>query len=401
VKPYIDLVLAPPSRVDVNVRAGGLATIVYLDPNFCSGSYPVGPNPYASPDCANFPGDAFYQDPSGNVLTVSYNGRIQQRVGNPSAPMLQSSVLAYLRALLAGNAFDLVEIDDATIPTSNYPGTMCWGVGTFSGGTYSCAGAPGGPAMPSSFLAPNVLASWQSGEAALGASFPHGVIYSGLQGGNLAGHGEPAPIASVVTGLPNAWGAMCDSCFYTTTNPFTVTGPVLNGRLGGIMQVVGAGKNVVVVNGAVTDPVARVRGLAETMLVYSVEHVWEGNAWENEPCGTQSFIHVCPEAALTFYDAYKPYPTSPASLADPGGTYSREFAACYDGGALIGPCAAIVNPDVYHAHPLPALQNVYAHTLTLSGTSLCQCFGDSGSASLTGPAPPATLPPATGIVLFR
>jgi hypothetical protein len=51
--------------------------------------------------------------------------------------------------------------------------------------------------------------------------------------------------------------------------------------------------------------------------------------------------------------------------------------------------------------PRPALHHAYAHTLTITGSSLCVCYGDSGSVAFGGPPAPATLPPASGYVLFR
>jgi hypothetical protein len=395
VAPYIDLVMAPVSVVDTNVHAGGVQTMTYADPNFCSGSYADGPNQFASPDCAAFPADAFYADGHGNVLTVSYNGTIQQRVGNPASPSLQTLTSAFVKAVTQQYPFAAALVDDATVPTSAYPGAMCWGLGTLGHGPYSCGGAPGGPAL-SPFDATHTLADWQNGEQAIGASLSVPAIFNGLQGGNLTGTGEPAPIVAVVLRTPGAWGAMCDGCFYTASNAFTVTGPVLDSRLAGVMQLVAAGKNVIVLNDNVTDPAARERGLAITMLAYDAGHVWEGGG----PCGNVSHIHACPEAALTFYNAYGAYPAKPSSLAAGTGVYAREFASCYRNGIAAGPCAAVVNVDPYGAHALPSLRNTYAHTVQIAGTSLCNCFGDSGSVGLTGPAAPKALPPASGYVLF-
>jgi hypothetical protein len=393
VRPYVDLVLPSPNQTNANVQAAGISTSGYVDPNFCSGSYAVGPNPYASPNCATFPDDAFYHDGQGNPLTLSWNGTQQQRLGDPSSPVLQSELSSYVQRLVSAHTFNLIQIDDAQVPKPGVPSPLCWGVGTFGASGYSCAGAPGGAAIRP-FDRTHTLADWKAGEAALAAAMPLPVIFNGLESGDQTG--RSAPIASVAAAAPNVWGAMCETCFYSSSNPNKVAGPLLNSALLGTMNVVNAKRSVIVINDFVTDPGAREHALAEIMLIYDQNLLYEGG-----PCGAKSHIAVCPEASLVFTEAYKPYPHRLADLRDQTGNDVREFEACYQNGQYVGPCAAVVNPDLSAEHELPHLRNAYAHTLTISGTALCQCFGDTGSASVSGPPPPRALAPATGLVLFR
>ena len=95
------------------------------------------------------------------------------------------------------------------------------------------------------------------------------------------------------------------------------------------------------------------------------------------------------------------YPKDSRDLERPGGAMVREFEACYDSGKAVGPCAAVVNPDPDASVALGRLHHVYAHSLRVAGTSLCQCYGDTGSLSLSGPPAPRQLPAASGYVLFR
>jgi hypothetical protein len=395
--PYLDLVMTGPGNLNAQARAAGLKTVLYLDMNLCSARRGVGANQYAGPDCSDWPAAAFYFEDGhpDRALTASYNGWILQRVGDPSSQEWQTRSAAAFRESTARDRFELIEIDDATAPDEFY-GQLCWGAGKVGDGHYDCAAAPGGEAR-APYNARYSRSAWEAGEAALARLAPSPVVYNGLQGYDK--HESLPAIVPVVLAAPNAWGAMCDACFYGIgghPNPYLFTHPILDVRLNGIMRVIGAGKNVVVINPAQRDAGARARALAEIMLAYDPDRLWQ---W-GSACGTVSMIHVCPEAALAFYSPYGAYPKSTASLADPSGNYVREFGACYNGGRYVGPCAAVVNPDLFSPHPRPALRNTYRHTLVIHGTSLCNCYGESGSVTQDGPALPAIVLPASGYVLF-
>lgn len=396
--PYIDMVLTGPGALNTHVRAGGIRTALYVDANFCSARSGPGANEYASPDCADWPASAFYvQDGHPErALTVSYNGRILQRVGDPGSSEWRERSVSTFRQLSAHDRFDLIEVDDATTLDELYLGG-CWGAGMPIARSYDCLSAPGG-AAGAPWDARYSRREWQTGMVALAARSPRPLLFNGLAGYD---HHEALPaIAEVVAAAPNAWGAICDMCFYgdgNHWNPYLVTSPILDVRLNGIMRIVAAGKNAVLVNANQPDPAARARALADIVLAYHPDRVWQ---WAN-PCGNTSYIHACPEAALTFYAPYKPYPASTAALLDSSGNYVREFAECYDDGHALGPCATVVNPSRTASLPRPALRNSYKHTLVIEGTSLCRCYGDSGSLSESGPALPAAIPPASGYLVFR
>jgi len=396
--PYLDLVMTGPGELNTRVRVAGLKTMLYLDMNLCSGRSGTGANRYAGPDCADWPASAFYtqEGHTDRALTASYNGWILQRIGDPASPEWQARAARALRDFTAHDQFELIEIDDATAPDEFY-GALCWGAGGVGQGRYDCASAPGGAAH-SPYGARYSRARWQAGEAALARLSPTPVVFNGLHGYDK--HESLPAIVEVVLAEPNAWGAMCDTCFYGTAglpNPFLWTHPILDVRLNAILQVIGAGKNAVVINGNQRDPSARSRALADIMLAYDPDRLWQ---W-GSACGTVSMIHACPEAALTFYSPYRPYPKSTADLLDKSGNYVREFRACYDAGRSVGPCAAVVNPDLLLPHFSPALHQTYRHRLVIQGTSLCTCYGDSGSLSEDGAALPPIVPPASGYVLFR
>jgi len=395
--PYLDVVVTGPGDLNTHARAAGLKTMLYVDVNLCSGTRGEGANRYARPDCSDWPGAAFYSQDghADRALTASYNGWILQRIGDPASPQWQARSAAAFREFAARDRFDLIEVDDATAPDEFYGG-LCWGAGHAAEGRYDCESAPGGEAR-SPFNARYSRAAWQAGEAELARLAPSPVVYNGLQGYDK--HESLPAIVAVVLAAPNAWGALCDTCFYGTggrPNPYLWTHPILDVRLNGIMRIIGAGKNAVVINSSQRDPGARTRALAEIMLAYEPERLWQ---WGGA-CGSVSMIHACPEAALTFSSPYGAYPASTASVADSSGNYVREFRACYDAGRLVGPCAAVVNPDLLVPHGAPALHGTYRHTLVIQGSSLCACYGDSGSLSENGAAMPPIVAPATGYVLF-
>jgi hypothetical protein len=394
---YLDLVVAPPGTVDRRVRAAGLPTMLYLDSNYCSGLRGPGRNPYPRPDCSDWPGELFYsQDGHPERPLTAHYGSTLQRVGNPAAPGWRSRTIDTVNDVLKGNSFEFLMFDDVVTPDEYYA-PLCWGVPSFELGAEGCTGAAGGRAR-SPWSASFSRTAWREGEDALIAALPRPVVINGLAGND---HKGLPVVAGLAIAASNAWGAMCDACFYgngaVPKNVFMWTGPVFESRLQGSIEVTGAGKNVVVMNEGTTDPGARQRALADIMLFYDPDRTW---VW-GSPCGARSHIRACPESALTFYEPYAAYPKSVADLAAPGGAYVREFAACYESGRPVGPCAAVINPDPGVVHRFPRLHNTYAHSLEIFGDSLCACYGDHGALSLMGSPPPDPLPPASGYVLFR
>lgn len=85
--------------------------------------------------------------------------------------------------------------------------------------------------------------------------------------------------------------------------------------------------------------------------------------------------------------------TDISALRSATGAYVREFAACYQSGAAIGPCAAVVNPTSSPV-ALPALAGRYSSSLAVDDTSLYS----GGKATWGGPVP-ATLPALSALVL--
>jgi len=102
---------------------------------------------------------------------------------------------------------------------------------------------------------------------------------------------------------------------------------------------------------------------------------------------------VVPEFDIVPTQPLKTATTDVSVLQAPGGAYVREFAACYQGGSPIGPCAAVVNPHA-SAAPMPALAGHYTTSLVLDTVSEYS----GGKASWTGSVP-SSLAPLSAAVL--
>jgi hypothetical protein len=113
---------------------------------------------------------------------------------------------------------------------------------------------------------------------------------------------------------------------------------------------------------------------------------------------TPSQLHVMPEAQLVPESPLVSTPGDINRLRLSSGLFGREYASCYYAGRSIGACAVVVNPDKPKWSPPLAFPwpTKYHHTMTVSGPGVY----DGGTASLTGPGPPAKVPGGTGLIVF-
>jgi hypothetical protein len=140
-------------------------------------------------------------------------------------------------------------------------------------------------------------------------------------------------------------------------------------------------------NSASSATDARIYTLASFLLGYNPR---TSILWEQ--FSTPSGFHVMPESGLVALSP-KVTPSSLSSVHMSGGTYARQFGACYYRGSSVGACAVVVNPDTV-AHPFPF--SGYHHTLYLSGSGVV----DGGKAYTTGSAPPSSVPADEAYIVF-
>jgi hypothetical protein len=110
-----------------------------------------------------------------------------------------------------------------------------------------------------------------------------------------------------------------------------------------------------------------------------------------------SGLFVYPEAQLVAKQPLVGEPNNITSLQQSGGTYARQYKACYLAGNYVGPCAAVVNsnPVTMPSQPFP-YSGQYKHTLVLSGSDVL----DGGTIATNGPAPPSQVPPSSAVIAF-
>ncbi len=140
-------------------------------------------------------------------------------------------------------------------------------------------------------------------------------------------------------------------------------------------------------NSASSSTNARLYALASFLLTYNPN---TSILWEQ--FSTPSGLHVLPESGLL---ALSPnvVPSSLSNVTLSGGTYGRQFGACYYRGTSVGKCAVVVNPDSV-AHPFP--YNGYHHTLVLSGSGVL----DGGQVYTNGGPPPSSLGGTEAAIVF-
>ena len=290
-------------------------------------------------------------------------------VGNPASLTLQSAVQAAITADILPNGVrayaTIAEIDDA--------GSM-EEFGSYPGYSHLCLSNPTTGACITQFAGTTAssvpgytYAGWFAGEQAFALNSPIPVWWNGLQATQSTTTYVDIPaIAHVAATTNNVFGAMCEDCFFDSTNPYQMTGVLGEMRMDGVLYVENAHKHALLANlCSANDTACREKGMAYLALMFdpNLTIIKAG------PCG----LNGCPENGLTFYQPLKPFPQTHADLTDSGGAFYREFAACYYKGTLLGPCAAAVNPTLPYnntAVPLPHFAQTYHHTLVSpSGTN--------------------------------
>ncbi|HKE36876.1 MAG TPA: hypothetical protein VKB39_05570 [Candidatus Baltobacteraceae bacterium] len=142
-------------------------------------------------------------------------------------------------------------------------------------------------------------------------------------------------------------------------------------------------------NSAASSIQARIFALASFLLTYNPS---KSVLWEE--FSTPSGLHVMPESQLVALNPAISTPSNIASLKQSGGTYARQYNACYYNGNSVGRCAIVVNSDANTAHPFP--YSGYTHTLYLSGNGIL----DGYSLSVNGAAPSSSVPAHSAVIAF-
>lgn len=204
---------------------------------------------------------------------------------------------------------------------------------------------------------------------------------------------DPNPANSVDLAQPsNVIGAMCELCYggNGSSGDYVQTGTswlnVENAEIGMAAQ-----RKIFWDYARVTGNPSAETGLRTYLYASFLLGYAPGYSMLTEAFSTSSGLPVMPETGLV---AENPLTTaaSVSGYLAPGGSYFREFAACYYRGAFVGKCAVDVNPSASTA-PVPTTS--YSHSLVLSGSGVL----DGGSAAFNGPKV-SQLTSGTAAILF-
>ncbi|HEV3152885.1 MAG TPA: hypothetical protein VGZ02_03665 [Candidatus Baltobacteraceae bacterium] len=232
-------------------------------------------------------------------------------------------------------------------------------------------------------------AAWTAGEESLNQASSLPVMVNGLESPN---NGGPGLVLNVIGGSSNTTGGNFEHCYSDGVTPKT-TGSLWTMTENTELIVNNENKLFQCMlrnlNDGAASVDARIYAYASFLMTYSPQNdiYWEEFA-------TPSGLHVFPEEQLVALNPKVPEPSDVSALAQTGGTYGREYGACYIAGQFAGPCAVVVNPDNNSAHTFPFPQ--YQHTLVLSGEGVL----DGGTIATNGPPPPASLASGEAAIVF-
>lgn len=349
------------------VAAGGKYAVAYTDPHlvpYCSGTTCRGP-------MGNLPESAWLHDGGGSRLHTSSG----QDVLNPDSPVTQAGFRAYTASLVSGTRINMVFVDD-TSPTFD-PSYFDYKYGE------QAAELTGRP---------NVQAYWLSGQVQLLASSVVPAIFNG-------GYGDEQERALLTA--PNVAGTLDEGCAVNSSfrvnltqgNPVARWVPSMNK----LLQATALHRYAVCLNYDVQygDPIAdRMYGLASWWLTY--DPTWSV-AFPDFTApdqaggrGSQNFA----EYAIVPAEPRRSAGANVETLRTATGAYAREFESCYQDGAPIGRCAAVVNPSATATVAMPQLAAPYAHSLVLDDRSAY-----NGGTATWGGRVPSSLPPETAVIL--
>lgn len=331
------------------VHNAGIKTQLYVDPNVSTNN---GDPLYSANETT------FAHTCGGSRIAYSYDGHTMY-VMNIGASTMRSLFAGYVSQIRSLAHYDAVWEDNAG-PLNGVPVTS----------------------FPCNYSASN----WVTYGENLNAASPIPVMSTGLE--DLYNHGMS--YAVYLLDNSNTFGGNYEHC-YTDTGTPKVGGWIWQVMEETEINVVARGKafecQMRNTNAASSSTDARIYALASFLLTYNpaTSILWE-------EFQTPSRFHVLPESGLVL-ESPTTSVSSLSSIHTSGGTYARQYSACYWHGYALGGCAVVVNSDSV-SHPFP--YTAYHHSLVVSGSGV----SDGGTISDEGPAPSSTLPALEARIVF-
>ena len=333
---------------DANSTSGaGIKTMEYIDPFEQASSDPL----YSS--------GGYARDCSGNVIVVPYD--TSQLLMDPGSSTLANALYNWQASEESAGHIDAFFYDNTD---------DTWGLTTLPCGVSA--------------------STWDYENSTLigGSNYP--VVYNGY---GINSDGQALINNSKVTGamVEDAYGQRVDA---GSTVPYTTGSDWVNNE-NLQLNAVNVGKLFFCYNSPNSDASYSIQLrnyiYASFLIGYgpSSSVLWE---YFSTPSG----LHVFPETELVPLNPLISSASSVSSFAR-GGVYVREYASCYLNGSGVGHCAAVVNSSASSSYGMPSLSQSYSHTMSISGYGIL----DGGSVSASGPAPPSSLAPETGVILIQ
>ncbi len=355
--------------------AGGRFAVTYVDPTYVP--YCISPFTPPAGRCKGQIGDldpdeaAWFHDAKGARVhrPDGYTGEYQEFL-NPAASQARQAVTSWMSRYLAGSpSLDLFFADDSG-STWNGPD------GSSRSGMFYGFNAPG-VEVPSD-------SAWIAGENALFSAAPRRLILNGGDGFKPAYDGRFLQNANVA-------GSNHEGCFNSAGGGrVSDANGTWTGQANGLLADLPFGKYSLCMMNGPPLAVNRLYALASWWLTYEptvsvaapIAPANDGNA-------------VFAEFAIVPRDPRQSASRGDIRTLQRGAVYVREFEHCFQNGASIGACAALVNPTTV-PRSMPPLAARYTRSLKLDDASLA-----SGGVAAWQPVRPATIAPLQGMVFKR
>jgi len=192
--------------------------------------------------------------------------------------------------------------------------------------------------------------------------------------------------------VPNVIGGMCEGCFADNTPDKLASGAEWQDDADLEIRTIRMHKIFWDYVRYIDDnAAARIYTFASFMLAWDPSYSVYQTAYAPLSRGQ---LHVTPETGIVAYQPLKPI-ASVEQLRDAGGTYFREYRACYYRAKPLGGCAFVVNSDS-SAHAIPALSQRYAHAVSIRNNAMVL---EGGSVSFDDAFSNHSLSPLSAIIV--
>lgn len=234
---------------------------------------------------------------------------------------------------------------------------------------------------------------WSNASNQLDSYMTSHIIYNSLSNTSSSG-GQPQVAPSIALNQTSV-GGMSEDCYVRADNTLRTRTAWQATELTEIDMAL-AQKMFVCNGGMSTDGTIAIQQRIYQYASYLLTYDPQTTIYETQ-YADYSGLFVYPEVQLVAKQPLVGEPSNITSLQQSGGTYARQYKACYLAGNYVGPCAAVVNSNSASmpSQPFP-YSGQYHHTLVVSGSDVL----DGGIVSTNGPAPPSQVPPSSAVIAF-